>query len=502
MERSVDVAVLLLLALSAGYYWYVASAGTWTRWPGYHTNYYDLAAEGFRMGRLHLSIEPPPGLLAQANPLDPAHRALWLWDATLYRGHFYIYWGPVPALFLMVVKVVLRIKGEVGDQYLVAPFVFARLVAGTVLLLAMARRFLPAHRRWAVIPAVAALAAAAPTPFLIARSAIYEAAIAAGQCFLLAGVACAYRAVVLPPERKATRWLLAAGAMFALALGSRISLVFCVSLLTLGAAWYRARIEGGGWRRSLGSLIPIATPLAAGGFLLGLYNFLRFDSWTEFGTNHQMTTMAYGADRSYLLANSFSYLFRPLQTACQFPFLVAPWDDQANAFPSWFKMPAGYYLGEPVAGIFRSVPWAWLIVVLLGLALRRVLFRRTGEDRDPAWGFCVFAFSTCALAPSILYIAMWMSSMRYLYDLSSGVLLLATLGGWTLVRRAGGRGSLAGAGIAIVLLATVTVFAGISLGYKGYSSHFETHNPDLWSRLLKKQLVFCRSLTKEAPGEP
>ena len=96
-------------ALAAGlvllaYVWWV-SLGLWSPWTP-STNYYDLMATAFRHGQLALEVEPDPALLALEDPYEPANREgiPVLWDATLYKDKYYLYWGPAPALFLTVIK--------------------------------------------------------------------------------------------------------------------------------------------------------------------------------------------------------------------------------------------------------------------------------------------------------------------------------------------------------------------------------------------------------------
>src|ERR1035438_8855902 len=81
------ILALLLAAIELSYV-FIITAGTFTNWPTWNTNY-DVQAEGFRAGHLHLSVEPPPELLAQRNPFDYAHQRLWFWDASLHDGHYY-----------------------------------------------------------------------------------------------------------------------------------------------------------------------------------------------------------------------------------------------------------------------------------------------------------------------------------------------------------------------------------------------------------------------------
>ena len=54
-------------------------------------------------GRLSLLIEPSEELIALADPYDPLQNAdLRLYDASLYKGHYYLYFGPAPVLTVFI----------------------------------------------------------------------------------------------------------------------------------------------------------------------------------------------------------------------------------------------------------------------------------------------------------------------------------------------------------------------------------------------------------------
>ena len=122
-ERRQDfllVAACCILVLTV--YTWLISVGTWTRWPT-RWNSYDSLATSFRHGQLDLQMAPDAALLALPDPYDPAARTgvPSPQDVSLYRGRFYLYFGPVPALIVLVVKTV--IDGLIGDQILVFAFV-------------------------------------------------------------------------------------------------------------------------------------------------------------------------------------------------------------------------------------------------------------------------------------------------------------------------------------------------------------------------------------------
>ncbi len=78
------------------YIWFV-STGLWISWPN-ETSYYDLLATAFSHGQLAVDLQPDPALLTMENVYEPGNREgiPVLWDASLYNGKYYLYWGPLP----------------------------------------------------------------------------------------------------------------------------------------------------------------------------------------------------------------------------------------------------------------------------------------------------------------------------------------------------------------------------------------------------------------------
>ena len=67
-----------------------------------HQAQYQQLAESFLNGKLYLEEEVPKFLLEMENPYDYALRRAqgksYYWDAALYNGHYYVYFGVVPCL--------------------------------------------------------------------------------------------------------------------------------------------------------------------------------------------------------------------------------------------------------------------------------------------------------------------------------------------------------------------------------------------------------------------
>ena len=490
----------LLIAIIEVVYLFIVSAGKFVDWPTY-LSYYDQLAEGLRSGHLHLSTAPPPELVAAPDPLDRALQGLWAPDASYFKGQFYIYWGPVPALLMAGIKTLFRIPSRVfiGDQYLVFAFYTLQLIFGALLLERMSRRLWDCVPLWALTLGLVTFAFATPTPHSLANPGVYSAAIVSGQAFLLGGVLLAFVAVTSVGEGPVSRArLLAVGSFWALAIGCRATLSPSVLLLGVVTA-LATRVRGASGWRSLGrDLFWLGLAPALGICALLLYNKLRFESWTEFGFRWQMTAIPFVVTPRYLPANLYSYLLRPLTVDCHFPFLEAPWDIGARGFPAGMAMQPGYSASEPVVGIPLGLPVAWLgVAALLGAVIvlrgrRAAIGAEPFDPRTRSFLWCAAAFAVMCTNSAFPLLFLCMPSMRYLGDINAGLVLLGILGAWWMLvryRNSAWRRRLV-AGLVIVL-SGATIVVGLLVGYPGYAGHFRNNNPALDQRLTRS-LSVCR----------
>src|SRR4051812_22648188 len=481
-------------------YVFFVSAGRFPPWRA-TLRFLDDQAEGFRAGHLHFAIEPAAALLAKANPFDPAWRSLWYWDASLYNGHYYLYWGPVPALLLAGFKTLFRVQARIGDQDVVFALASLQALAGLMLIDRVQRRLFPELPAVFVVLALAVFAFANPTPYNLARGAVYEAAIVGGHAFLIAGLVFAFDALSAVGRQRSR--LALAGTCWVLALGCRASIAPAVALLVAVTCWLVAPRDAGRWRLRATALRWMGTPIAAGVALLLVYNKLRFDAWLDFGRHYQLTWIAFGSSPAYVAANVWSYAFRPGALRCAFPYLFSIPDMGARALPGWLPAAAGYVVYEPVIGCLLALPWAWLAPVTALFAARRLAaLPRGGADRvapgglrDPSLdiGLTWLAAATAiAAAGSFLVpLTLFWATMRFLGDATPALTLAGTLGWWlwhsSVRERPSSRRLVT---TAAVVLALVTVGAGAALGLAGQYGHFRQHNPALLDR-LEKSLSFC-----------
>ncbi|HUR59129.1 MAG TPA: hypothetical protein VM029_15545, partial [Opitutaceae bacterium] len=180
---------------------------------------YALLASGFLKGHLYLDIEVPPELARAKNPYDPAQRppVLYLHDASVYQGRYYIYFGPAPAVLLFAPWRLIT-GHDLPTPYAVLTFVSLAYLGLLALFVSVVRTHYPSGSRWAEWAGVIALGGATMLIPLLRRPAVYEAAISCGCACMAWGLYCAWR------SRNAARpvaWAAACGALFGLAVAAR-----------------------------------------------------------------------------------------------------------------------------------------------------------------------------------------------------------------------------------------------------------------------------------------
>ncbi len=486
-------AIILGIVIITIYVWFV-SVGKWTEWPK-TTTYYDQLADAFLHGQTSLMVTPKPDLLNLADPynyVNREHISSYPWDAVLYHGKFYIYWGPAPALVLAAVKFFFRT--EIGDQVVVFGAVVGTFLFAALLILRLRRRLFPALGWPYVIPAVLVAGLINPLPWILNRPAIYEAAIATAQCFLIAGLYFGFTSVdgqVSVPWRAAlasTFWLLS--------IASRFTLAPAVGFLLLVMAWRMLRQKSRGAQRvaSLGALF---LPFAAGLLGLGWYNLIRFGSWLETGMRYQLS----GINVHALGFNVFSlknflydlnnYLITPYRVLSVFPYVKPDWGGSFIFFPVGGS---AYSNSEQVSGLITTVPYVIFAAIPLAILVWQAwqaVVRKTRPQSTPEtlisdsfleWTAFMLSGAFClSFAPSLLYMT---TSMRYLGDSVPLLSLLSTFGVlWGAQSLAAKRAARGWFMTLVVVLMMFSVLISLLLAVTSYEARFEHMNPALFAYL-------------------
>ncbi len=407
----------ILIFIFLVYIWF-ASSGSWTHWEPATHRYADLAIS-FRQGKLYLAIRPNLQILSLPDPYDPLARKgiNYPVDYSLYKGKFYFYWGPVPALLLAAIDPFTR--GRVGDLYLVFSFVCGIFFLQYLLMITIWDRFFGHLPKWILAVSIFVVGLIVPWTYILVNEPngrIYEAAISGAQFFLMGG----FLVVVLALNRPvpSSLALALAGFSWALAIGTRLTVALPIGFIVfMVVVWI--------WKTPQSSvslvlkLTSLGLPLILGFIGLGWYNWARFDSVTETGLSYQLS----GANMQssslfspiYIIRNLHNYLFQPPSTRWQFPFL----------YPKEVSPVIGLLFIAPFT-LFALLP----VITLLRKVARNIFSKQKVKD---SYSFLDWIttnlFFTFLLAFCMILIYFW-SAMRFLGDFMPALTTLSMLGFW------------------------------------------------------------------------
>lgn len=265
---------------------------------------------------------------------------------------------------------------------------------------------------------------------------------------------------------------LVVGSVFlGLAVGSRPHYVFAVIVpLVLWIEWLR-RQRGDHPREVAGATLALFGPFLACVGLLGVYNFARFGSFTEFGSRYQLAgayMLGYQFfEPSRVLPGLYRYLWEPAQLSPSFPF--------------WHAVYFGSYGSvEAIAGLLPNIPFVNILWVAPWLISRR---------REPPGSYVavlVEVFTLLGLSLVVFLSWVFPPTMRYELDFVGLLLLAAALVWFWLHREWAGRKPVS------VLLACIGVGSiaygclfNLAISMTGYFDWFKLYNPASYRRIEK-----------------
>jgi hypothetical protein len=470
--------VLVFLVGAAFYIWTAANTGNLslaqsyaagharsdTTFPfslaGGQTDPYNELAKAFLHLHLFVGTEPAGQLYGPgAYQAAPWYREYA--DFVLYHGHFYLTWGPTPALVLLVP---LHLLGLAASSSLaVALFAIAGLAFALAALRVLLREF-DAVPLWMGILAAAVLVCSTTVPFLLRSPAVYEEAIAGGYCFVMAGVYLAVRAIA---RRAASLGLLALMSLcFGLAVGSRPPLAATGLLLV---PVYMA-LRGTRPQRRL--IAALAGPFGACLVLLFAYNYARFGSPLEVGQSHLVTpppVPSFGK-LSYLLPNLWYYGFSPPRPTVLFPFLALT--PPPYTYP--LAPPPGYL--EITGGLFAMTPLVLFAFALPWLRLRRP--RAVGALASP------LLIAAAAGLFALLFVSYEINEPTERYETDfAAVFLFAALAAWFALSTGAPSRRRQAVRILGAVFAVWGCVTAVAISFTGNNDLLRTDHPGTWNTL-------------------
>ncbi|RSX53186.1 glycosyltransferase [Bifidobacterium goeldii] len=368
----------------------------------YDFDQYDHVAQALLNGHVWLDL-PVPQQLAQADlPHDTAVRSQLLadgvtpiyWDYAFYNGHWYSYFGVLPAVLLFMPYRAITSLWVDGGLLLPASVsvlitMFGFLVFGSLLVLRLIRRMFPNVSVAAASLAVTLFVFGSNSCYLWFRTNFYSVPVAASMMFTALGLWLWLGATpgrFPKPGAHVGSWVvdgaqplslrhLAGGALcIAANFGCRPTFTLAALLgfplfwpqITSLVAGLKARTIP--WRRALRAPAAVLVPALVVVAPLMAYNHARFGSVFDFGNNYQMTVTdmtRFTQPMANFMPTMIYYLFIPLRTINTFPYIGT----STVVFREW-----GYF--EPmVGGLFITCP---LLLLALAVPFLHKRLRATG----------------------------------------------------------------------------------------------------------------------------
>ncbi len=470
--------ILLLLACFGWYAWttfssYSGSDASFTEQKAqFSQSYrqYNQLVEALLVPRYSLVEEPDKDIVNAERPYDKtyrdAHDIYYAWDTVFYNRAYYVYFGIVPAVTVLLPWKVLT--GEFLELDYATLF-FCCL--GLIGLYGLYSRIIP--RKFPGIPfslyimGFMLLVNVLNLTWCLPRGLVYELAICSGFCFIVWAIFLTWRAWETDRFREVL--LFGAGLAAALAVGCRPTLLL-VSILIPFIVIPAMKRNGSllRWRNAI-SLAAFAVPYGIIGLILMKYNFERFGSIFEFGIHYQLTE----ANESVAMVRTgiwgtlislLHYLFTPFTADMNFPFLHL----------KEIHIPYnGFLLHErETIGLF-SFPVLWFLF-LMGKFRNKLKEKRLLT-------FCTVCILTglalCAACSFFSVTTRYLVDFAWLFGLPAVIVLFCC---WEHFAERGMESWVAGAAVVCLVVGTA-IFVGLSL--TGEGDWFQKINPVYFNRL-------------------
>lgn len=381
-------------------------------------NQYDQLADAFLHGSLSLDLNVPNWLAQMDNPYDAQTRLelgaqtgeKTYFDYAFYKGKYYCYFGPLPAVLLFIPYKIIT-GTDLRTDIAVAASGITLCLAIAFFLRTLVRKIYEEVPLGTFLLLDTALFFGCGTVTMLFLPWFYSLPPLMALVFLMMGLGFLLSAKL--PDTLDKRRLCAGSLCIACTILCRPQL-FLGILLTF--VIFHNEIKNGLFfsKKGLANTLCIILPALAIGAIAMTYNFLRFESPFNFGASYNLTGFDMTAHKSFDITlaykSIYAYLLLPIDFTRSFPFMR-----QLDLSPLVGNYPVEPYYG----GFFWFAPFAFSIFMVVMPKMHHNL------HRHGVWGL----FLGCILLSlPLMVISSQVASisMRYMADFAWAILIAAT----------------------------------------------------------------------------
>ena len=324
---------------------------------------YDRLANALLHGHLWLNLPDAANLTSVKNPYSLLQRTLFVQhhpdvriylDHAYYNGHYYCYFGVIPAIIFFMPYEILSGGQWLPSAYAILISVLLGAIFATLFVTRLAKTYFKDPSLGAVMFGIWMMGIGSGILYHVFTCSFYSVPEAASYMFTLAALWC-WLSSIKHPNKVSIPWVFFGSLFMACNLGCRPQFIFA-ALLAIPIYWNAVFKDRSLFsRRGFWPTVMVILPFVLVFVPLMMYNVARFGSPLNFGNKYQLTCADEEvAHFSYIgvLEGIFFYLFQPTTVSAMFPF-IAPGSSETS---QWlFQM-------MPVGGLFTAVaPFACIL---------------------------------------------------------------------------------------------------------------------------------------------
>jgi hypothetical protein len=425
-KRSKATIILIVVALIVSLYALVPPPDEGSFMALITQYYYQLLTAGVMQGHVSLPVLTPQGFLNLSIPYDPLQSTYYqqMLDASFYKGKFYLYFGPLPLLYYIPYYL---LTGKLASSHAAAIFFLSLgFSAGFYLLAKIKFKFFPQISMPQLILAGLVLGLCNNALFLLSRPSVYEVAIASAFCFM-------NLALLFLFDTFSNNFKLKDIALFSICLALCVAgrpnfALACFATVPLILLFFIKLIPK---QNLLKASLALVGPMLIIAMALAMYNYVRFDSFLEFGMHYQIAVKNHFTDPEmkidyHNLPTGLHYYFFSKFSSGQWAGL-SQYHLKIMKFAIVKKIPPLFnYSYGYVRSVFTTSP-----VCLFIFALPLVFIKNKNSKYTPLLRFMSFTF--LAVGIIIFYTTLLgVATQRYMTDFLAYMVLLAIITAWYL----------------------------------------------------------------------